>query len=137
MKTRIITTVTLLLAVCTSCFIDNDYKSTGFYLVNNCNQTIEVTSSAMVHYSFGLVENSLVDNVPSGATLWLRTINVVEDFSMSSVFTRIEIRKGNQLSTFDVMNRDNWEKTLTSDDKDEYTLFVDSTFFNNGKEHIE
>ena len=83
----------------------------------------------MLRTSFGWQERTLVDVVPSGQTLWLRTVDVTEDFSMNSVFTRIEIRRDGQLSTFDALNHDNWVKTLTSEEQDEYTLYVDSTFF--------
>jgi len=129
MKKRIIAIIASLLVLCTSCFKDKDYKSTKFNLVNNCDQTIEVTSGAMLRTSFGWQERTLVDVVPSGQTLWLRTVDVTEDFSMNSVFTRIEIRRDGQLSTFDALNHDNWVKTLTSEEQDEYTLYVDSTFF--------
>ena len=128
MKKRIIAIIASLLVLCTSCFKDKDYKSTKFNLVNNCDQTIEVTSGAMLRTSFGWQERTLVDVVPSGQTLWLRTVDVTEDFSMNSVFTRIEIRRDGQLSTFDALNHDKWVKTLTSEEQDEYTLYVDSTF---------
>ena len=59
----------------------------------------------------------------------MRRLEVTDNFSMSDVFTNIEIQKGIELSTFDAMNRDNWVKTLTSDSKDGYTLTVDESFF--------
>ncbi len=129
MKKGIIAIAALLLVVCTSCTKSDDYKSTKISLVNNCDQFLEVTFSFYKRSSFGPMELTAVDYVPSGSTLWLRTVDVVEDFSMSSVFTRIEIRKGDQLSYVDALNRDNWVKTQNSYGQDEYTLFVDSTFF--------
>lgn len=130
MKKGFIAIVAALLFICTGCFKDKDYKTTEFFLKNNCDQTIEVTSSAWVRYfDDQFVEETLVDHVSSGETLSMRKMNLVEDFSMSTVFSKIEIRRGNQLSPVDALNRDNWVKTLTSDEKDEYTLYVDSTFF--------
>ena len=130
MKRIIVFMSAILLIVCTGCFKDEDYKSTEFFLKNNCDQTIEVTSSAWVRYfDDQFVEETLVDYVSSGETLSMRKMNLVEDFSMNTVFSKIEIRMGNQLSPIDALNRDNWVKTLTSDSKDEYTLTVDESFF--------
>lgn len=128
MKKGFAVVLTLLLFICTSCVKEN-YKNTEFFLKNTCDQAIEVTSTALVRYSDGYYEVTLVDDVPSGQTLSMRKIQVAEDFHMSSVFTKIEIRKAGQLSPVDALNRDRWVKTLTSDEKDEYTLTVDESFF--------
>jgi hypothetical protein len=120
--------IALLLFICIGCEKDN-YKKTEFFLKNSCNYSIEVKSSALVRYSDGYKEESLTDIVQNGQLLSMRKLDVSEDFTIKDVFTKIEIYKGTTKSTYDVMNMDNWVKTLTSDDKDEYTITVDSTFF--------
>ena len=130
MKNKIIVAIALALLLCTSCIKSDDYKLTEFLLTNHCDQAIEVTSSALVRYNEGWVEESLIDHVSPGETLLMRKLRVVRDFSMSSVFTKIEIRKGNAFSTVDALDRDRWVKTLSTEDKDEYTLTVDASFFN-------
>ena len=120
--------IALLLFICIGCEKDN-YKKTEFFLKNSCNHSIEVKSSALVRYSDGYKEESLTDIVQYGQLLSMRKLDVSEDFTIKDVFTKIEIFKGTTKSTYDVMNKDNWVKTLTSDEKDEYTITVDSTFF--------
>lgn len=59
----------------------------------------------------------------------MRKIDVSDGFAIKDVFTKIEIYKGTIKSSYDIMNKDNWAKTLSSDVKDEFTITVDSTFF--------
>lgn len=129
MKRIVVFISAILLFVCTSCIEEKNYKMTEFFLKNACDQTIKVTSSALVRYYDGYEEVTLVDYVSRGEILSMRRLEVTDNFSMSDVFTNIEIQKGIELSTFDAMNRDNWVKTLTSDSKDGYTLTVDESFF--------
>lgn len=120
--------IALMIVVCISCEKDN-YKKTEFFLKNSCNYSIEVKSSALVRYSDGYKEENLTDIVQSGQLLSMRKIDVSDDFAIKDVFTKIEIYKGTTKSSYDIMNKDNWVKTLSSDDKDEFTITVDSTFF--------
>lgn len=120
--------IALMVVVCTGCEKDN-YKKTEFLLKNSCNHLIEVKSSALVRYSDSWKEENLTDIVQSGQTLSLRKIDVSDDFAIKDVFTKIEIYNGTNKSSYDIMNKDNWIKTLSSDDKDEFTITVDSTFF--------
>jgi hypothetical protein len=118
--------IALMIVVCLGCQKDN-YKKTEFFLKSSCNHSIEVKSSALVRYSDGYKEENLTDIVQSGQILSLRKIDVSDE--IKDVFTKIEIYKGTIKSTHDIMNKDNWIKTLSSDDKDEFTIMVDSTFF--------
>jgi hypothetical protein len=120
--------IALMIVVCIGCEKDN-FKKTEFFLKNNCNHSIEVKSSALVRYSDGYKEESLTDIVQSGQLLSMRKIDVSDNFAIKDVFTKIEIYKGTTKSSYDIMNKDNWVKTLSSDDKDEFTITVDSTFF--------
>lgn len=119
----------LIIVVCISCVKDN-YKKTEFFLKNSCNHSIEVKSSALVRYSDGYKEENITDVVQRGQILSLRKIDVSDDFEINDVFTKIEIYNGTIKSSYDIMNKDNWIKTLSSDDTDEFTITVDSTFFN-------
>ena len=120
--------IALMIVVCVGCEKDN-YKKTEFFLKNSCYYSIEVKSSALVRYSDGYKEESLADIVQSGQLLSMRKIDVSDDFAIKNVFTGIEIYKGTTKSSYDIMNKDNWVKTLSSDDKNEFTITVDSTFF--------
>lgn len=122
--------IALILVICIGCEKDK-YKTTEFFLKNSCNYSVEVKSSALVRYSDGYKEENLTDIVQSGQLLSMRKLDVSEDFTIKDVFTKIEIYKGTTKSTYDVMNKDNWVRTLTSEEKDEYMITVDSTFFNN------
>ena len=119
-----------MIVVCIGCEKDN-YKKTEFFLKNSCNHSIEVKSSALVRYSDGYKEESLTDFVQSGQLLSMRKIDVSDNFAIKDVFSKIEIYRGTTKSSYDIMNRDNWVKTLSSDNKDEFTITVDSTFFKN------
>lgn len=119
----------LIIVVCISCVKDN-YKKTAFFLKNSCNHSIEVKSSALVRYSDGYKEENITNVVQRGQILSLRKIDVSDDFEINDVFTKIEIYNGTIKSSYDIMNKDNWIKTLSSDDTDEFTITVDSTFFN-------
>ena len=128
MKLRLIFGLFIITGLFFSCEKDN-YKKTGFFLKNNCNHSIEVKSSALVRYSDGYKEETLTDIVQSGQLLSMRRIDVSDNFAIKDVFTKIEIYKGTIKSSYDIMNKDNWVKTLSSDDKDEFTITVDSSFF--------
>ena len=120
--------VALMMVVCIGCET-NSYKKTEFFLKNDCPYSIEVKTSALVRYSDGYKEESLSDIVQSGQLLSIRRLDVTDNFAIKDVFTKIEIYKGTTKSSYDIMNKDNWVKTLSSDDKDEFTITVDSTFF--------
>ena len=74
-------------------------------------------------------EESLSDIVQSGQLLSIRRLDVTDNFAIKDVFTKIEIYKGTTKSSYDIMNKNNWVKTGSSDDKNEYTITVDPTFF--------
>ena len=105
-----------------------EYKKTEFFLKNNCNYTIEVSSSALVRYSDGYKEESLKDIVTSGQLLSLRKLDVSDNFQIKNVFTKLEIYHGTIKSNKDVMNKSIWTKELTNGN-DEFILNVDSTDF--------
>ena len=129
MKKGIIAIAALLIVMCTSCTKLFDNNATLFFVVNNCNQPIEVVFK-WTEYSMSGIDFKTVDvNISSGGSFFVRSYDVKDEFSMSSVFSSVEIRKGNQLSSVDALNRDNWAKTQNSDGQDEYTLYVDSSFF--------
>ena len=131
--------VTLLLLIfCLSCEKEA-YKTTEFLLRNDCDYIIEIKSSALVRYNDGYREETLTDIVQSGELLSMRKINVSENFSINDVFTKIEIYRGETKSAYDIMDKNNWVKTSSSKDKDEYTIksklvrFASSRGFENGK----
>jgi hypothetical protein len=117
-----------LLVFCISCNKDN-YKKTEFFVHNTCDFSIEVKSSVTVRYSDGFREEHKTDIVQSNQILSMRQIDVAEKFTIRDVFKKMEIYNGTTKSTYDIMNRGNWVKTLSSEDKDEYTLTVDPNFF--------
>ena len=130
MKKGIIAIAALLLVVCTSCTKLFDNNATLFFVVNNCNQPIEVVFKWSEYTMSGIDFNTVNTNVSSGASYLVRSYVVEEEFSMSSVFTSVEIREeSGVLSSVDALDRDNWVRTQNSYGQDEYTLFVDSTFF--------
>lgn len=120
--------IVIVLLLCVSCGKDN-YKKTEFFLQNNCEYAIEVKSSVIVRYKSEVVEQSLTDFIKSGQLFSMRNIAVSENFKINDVFNKFEIYKGSSKSTYDVMDKSNWFQTLSSETKDEYTLYVDSTYF--------
>ena len=129
MKKGIIAIAALLIVMCTSCTKLFDNNATLFFVVNNCNQPIEVVFKWTEYSMYGIDFKTVDVNISSGGSFFVRSYDVKDEFSMSSVFSSVEIRKGNQLSSVDALNRDNWAKTQNSDGQDEYTLYVDSSFF--------
>jgi hypothetical protein len=105
------------------------YKTSEFFLKNSCDFPIEVKSTVLVRYSDGHKEESKTDMVQGGELLSMRKIDVSESFTMKSVFSKLEIYKETTKSTNDIMNKEYWVKTSSTDNKDEYTLTVDTTFF--------
>jgi len=120
--------IAILAVICFSCEKENHNK-TEFLLKNSCNYAIEVKSSAIVRYSDGYEEKHLTDIVQSGQLLSLRILDVTEDFAINDVFTNIEIYKGTIKSTYNVMDKNNWDNTSSSGEMDTFTITVDSTFF--------
>ena len=135
MKKGIIIIAAMLLFVCTSCSKLFDSGKTLFYVTNDCNRSIKVVFK-WTEFSFSGIEYKTQNIVlSSGTTHFLRAYKVDEDFSMTSVFTDIEVFRDYEASYTDAFDKSFWVKTLSDDDRDEYTLHVDETFFDDYSEN--
>ena len=106
-----------------------NYKKTEFFVKNNCEFTIEIRASALVRYSDGYKEESKVDIIRNGELFSMRVLKVSEDFKINSVFSKFAIYHDDIKSPLDVLNNNVWTLTSYSETKDEYTLFIENSFF--------
>lgn len=107
----------------------SDYMLTQFTIRNNCPFSIDVYSSAMVNYQDGSKVESFHDVVAPDEVLALRTILIPENTSVADVFTKIDILKGNQRTTYKLLDDANWEKTRIDAEQMHYELTVSMYFF--------
>ena len=119
----------IILLVITNIGCGKDYKRTEFFVKNNCEFTIEIRASALVRYSDGYKEESKIDIIRSGELFSMRILEVSEGFKINGVFSKFAIYHDDIKSLLDALNNDIWTLTSTSKTKDEYTLFVDNSFF--------
>ncbi|MBJ7880163.1 hypothetical protein [Gelidibacter salicanalis] len=105
------------------------YYPSEFFLINQCDYTIKVNSSALVRYSDGNREESISDLVLSGDTLSLRRIKVTDSVNITDVFTKIEIYKESKLSNVNIMNIEKWNRNKTSEKKLEFIFEVKPNSF--------
>jgi hypothetical protein len=107
-----------------------EFRSTEFYIKNYCGFTIEIHSSAIVRYSTGPKEESLVDFISASQILLSRQIKVAAGFNIKEVFTKMEVFNDNGIkSNINVLTNDKWVKGTSTTGNDSYTLTVDQNFF--------
>lgn len=106
-------------------FYDSDYV-----VHNTMSEEISVYSSA---YSYSQINGqtlvSYTDYISPGERFVLRNKDAKEDASLANLFHEMKIFRGNEQSPINPLQNSLWSKTRIGDDKFEYTLRVDTTYF--------
>lgn len=118
----------LLLYATASCD-KSEYALTHFTIRNDCPFSIDIYSSAIVNYQDGSKVESFHDVLAPDEDLALRTIQIPRNTAVADIFTKIDIFKGDQKTTHNVLQDDKWKKTRIDDEQMHYELKVSMYFF--------
>ncbi len=121
-------TLILVFILIVSCKKD-ETKSTfesSYFVKNLTSSSIEVHTS--LHNQDGSGSASTINFISSGNSLNIRNTKVEENAAISKVFHDVRIFQSGTACTKDELSNANWGKEK-SGEKFEYTLAVDTTFF--------
>lgn len=119
--------ISLLIAACGK---DNKKWDSDFIVHNSLNDNIQVFSSAYTTSEInGQDLISFTDVVNSGNKFILRNIDAKEDPDMTDIFHELAISLNGFESAVNALDNSRWTKTKVSDDKFQYILKVDTTYF--------
>lgn len=112
------------------CGKDNKKWDSDFIVHNTMDDDIEVYSSAYTSSQInGQQLASFTDVVTPNTKFVLRNIDANEDPEMDGIFHEVIISKGGVESAVNALDNSRWTKTKVNDDKFEYVLKVDTTYF--------
>ena len=131
MKPQIVASVLICLAVLfIRCGKDNKKWDSDFIVHNTLDNEIEVYSSAYTSSQInGQQLVAFTDVVAPNTKYVLRNIDARQDPEMDGIFHEIKIYRGGVESPVNALENSRWTKAKVNDDKLEYTLKVDTTYF--------